>query len=54
MPLRQPLSLRQALSCPGGVPTLQYRGIRFVLRTSIVRRHWRVAVFLDDKAPIER
>lgn len=33
---------------------MEYRGIRYAVRTSIVRRQWRVAVYIDDNEPVER
>ena len=33
---------------------LEYRGIRYALRTSIVRRQWRVVVYITENEPVER
>jgi hypothetical protein len=33
---------------------VEYRGIRYALRTSIVRAQFRVAVYIDEDVPIER
>jgi hypothetical protein len=33
---------------------VEYKGIRYALRTSIVRGQFRVAVYKDDDVPIER
>ena len=33
---------------------MEYRGIRYALRTSIVRRQWRVAVYIQESEPMER
>ncbi len=33
---------------------MEYRGIRFVLRTTIVRGQWRVAVYIRENDPVER
>ena len=34
--------------------TFEHRGIRFALRTGIVRRQWRVVVYIRENEPIER
>jgi hypothetical protein len=33
---------------------VEYRGIRYVLRTTIVRRQWRIAVYKHESEPVER
>ena len=33
---------------------MEYRGIRFVLRTTIVRGQWRVVVYIRENDPVER
>jgi hypothetical protein len=33
---------------------VEYRGIRYAVRTSIVRRKWRVAVYINENEPVER
>ena len=33
---------------------MEYKGIRYALRTSIVRGQFRGAVFIDEDVPIER
>jgi hypothetical protein len=33
---------------------VEYRGIRYVLRTTIVRQQWRVAVYKHESEPVER
>ena len=31
-----------------------YRGVRYELRARIVRREWRVAVYINEEQPVER
>ena len=33
---------------------MEYRGIKFVLRTTIVRRQWRVVVYIKENDQVER
>jgi len=33
---------------------VEYKGIRYALRTSIVRGQWRVAVYIEESEPVER
>jgi hypothetical protein len=33
---------------------MQYRGVRYELRTSIVRHEWKVAIYIEENKPVER
>lgn len=33
---------------------MEYKGVRYALRTSIVRRRWQVAVYIEESEPVER
>ena len=33
---------------------MDYRGVRYALQTSIVRRQWKVVVYIKENEPVER
>jgi hypothetical protein len=33
---------------------MQYRGVRYELRTGIVRHEWKVAIYIEESKPVQR